>query len=39
MLVDVCCSLETTFTGESVRIIGEKAAHYKLLWIEIKRVQ
>ena len=33
MLVDICCLLETTFRGESVRIISEKAAQYKLLWI------
>ena len=33
MLVDICCLLETTLRGESVRIISEKAAQYKLLWI------
>ena len=33
MLVDICCLLETTLRGESVRIISEKAARYKLLWI------
>ena len=33
MLVDICCLLQTTLRGESVRIIGEKAAQYKLLWI------
>ena len=33
MLVDICCLLETKFRGESVRIISEKTAQYKLLWI------
>ena len=33
MLVDICCLLETTLRGESMRIISEKAAQYKLLWI------
>ena len=33
MLVDICCLLETTFRGKSVRIISEKTAQYKLLWI------
>ena len=33
MLVDICCLLETTFKGESVRKISEKAAQYKLIWI------
>ena len=33
MLVDICCLLETTFSGKSARIISEKAAQYKLLWI------
>ena len=33
MVVDICCLLETRFRGESVRIISEKAAQYKLLWI------
>ena len=33
MMVDICCLLETRFRGESVRIISEKAAQYKLLWI------
>ena len=33
MLVDICCLLETTLRGDSVRIISEKAAQYKLLWI------
>ena len=33
MLVDICCLLVTAFSGKSARIISEKAAQYKLLWI------
>ena len=33
MFLDICCLLETRFRGESVKIISEKAAQYKLLWI------
>ena len=33
MLVEIFCLLETTFGGDSGRIISEKAAQYKLLWI------
>ena len=32
--VGICCLLETRFRGKSVKIISEKAAQYKLLWIE-----
>ena len=31
--VDISCLLETRFREKSVRIISEKSAQYKLLWI------